>query len=217
MLTPKVLIILHEIENISMSVFDDRAREWDKNIMHSERSVAIALELEKMVPLNPAMKALEYGAGTGLLSFMLRDRFAEITLMDNSREMIEVCKEKVQYFKTDHIHPLWFDLEHNDFEGKFDVIFTQMVLHHVNDVDIILHKFYSILTPGGYLAIADLFTEDGSFHGLDVLDIHRGFDPKELGENLKTKGFKNFEYRSCFEIKRDIDKIFPVFLLVTKK
>jgi len=199
-----------------MSVFDDRAREWDKNIMHSERSAAIAMELEKMVPLNPAMKALEYGAGTGLLSFMLRDRFAEITLMDNSREMIEVCKEKVQYFKTDHIHPILFDLEHNDYQGKFDIVFTQMVLHHVGDVEIILNKFYSLLNPGGYLAIADLYAEDGSFHGPDV-NVHKGFDPDELGKNLKAKGFDSFEYKYCFEIKRDSDKIFPVFLLVTKK
>jgi tRNA (cmo5U34)-methyltransferase len=205
------------MENILMSVFDERAREWDKNITHTERSAAIALELEKMVPLNPAMKALEYGAGTGILSFMMKERFAEIILMDNSREMIEVCKEKASYYKTDHIHPLLFDLEHNDFDGKFDVIFTQMVLHHVIDIDIILRKFYSILNTGGYLAIADLYTEDGSFHGLDASDVHRGFDPEELAKNLKSKGFKTFEYRTCFEIKRETDKIFPVFLLVTKK
>lgn len=200
-----------------MNSFDDRAREWDKNTMHIERSVAIAAELEKMVPLNPAMKALEYGAGTGLLSFLLKDRFAEITLMDNSQEMIKVCIEKTEYYKTNHIYPLWFDLEHNNFDGKFDVIYSQMVLQHVNNIEIILNKFYSLLNPGGYLAIADLYTEDGSFHGPDVLDVHRGFDPEELTENLKAKGFKDSEYKTCFEIKRDLDKIFPVFLLVTKK
>ena len=111
-----------------MNIFDDRAREWDKNNIHIERSVAIAAGLEKMIPLNPSMKALEYGAGTGLLSFLLKDRFAEITLMDNSREMIKVCEEKTGYYKTNHIHPLLFDLEHNDFDGKFDIIFSQMVL-----------------------------------------------------------------------------------------
>jgi tRNA (cmo5U34)-methyltransferase len=199
-----------------MSSFDDRARDWDKNTIHTERSVAIAAELEKMVPLNPSMKALEYGAGTGLLSFLLKDRFAEITLMDNSREMVEVCIQKTHYYKTEHIYPILFDLEHNDYEGKFDIIFTQMVLHHVNNVEIILNKFYSLLNPGGYLAIADLYTEDGSFHGPDVLDVHRGFDPIELADNLKAKGFKTFEHKTCFEIKR-ADQLFPVFLLVTKK
>ena len=88
-----------------MSDFDARAREWDKDKMHMERSVAIAAELEKMVPLNQSMNALEYGAGTGILSFLLKDRFSEITLMDNSQEMIKVCAEKSEYHKTSHIVP----------------------------------------------------------------------------------------------------------------
>jgi tRNA (cmo5U34)-methyltransferase len=200
-----------------MSSFDDRAREWDKNNIHIERSVAIADGLDKMIPLNSSMKALEYGAGTGLLSFILKDRFEEITLMDNSREMIKVCEEKTRYYKSNHIYPLLFDLEHNDFDGKFDIIYSQMVLHHVIDVEMILNKFYSLLNPGGYLAIADLYTEDGSFHGTEVHDVHRGFNPDELAENLKAKGFNTFEYKTCFEIKRDADKVFPVFLLITKK
>ena len=75
-----------------MSNFDSRAREWDKDKMHMERSVAIAAVLEKMIPLSHSMKALEYGAGTGILSFLLKDKFSEITLMDSSQVMINVCK-----------------------------------------------------------------------------------------------------------------------------
>src|SRR5665647_3457833 len=135
-----------------MSEFDARAREWDKDKMHMDRSVAIAAELEKMITLNTSMKALEYGAGTGILSFLLKDRFSEITLMDNSREMINVCVEKTEFYKTSNIFPLWFDLEQKYFDGKFDVIYNQMVLHHVNDYEAIVHTFYSMLNAGGYLA-----------------------------------------------------------------
>jgi ubiquinone/menaquinone biosynthesis C-methylase UbiE len=71
-----------------MSEFDVKARDWDKDEMHIQRSLAIARGIEKMIPLHSSMKALEYGAGTGILSFILKDRFSEITLMDNSREMI---------------------------------------------------------------------------------------------------------------------------------
>ncbi len=56
---------------------------------------AIARAMEKTIPLNKHMKALEFGAGTGLLSFLLADRLAEITLMDNSTEMINVIKGKI--------------------------------------------------------------------------------------------------------------------------
>ena len=199
-----------------MSEFDAQARDWDKDKMHMDRSVAIAAELEKMIPINHSMKALEYGAGTGILSFLLKDRFSEITLMDSSQEMIKVCIEKTDYHETKHIVPLWFDLEHRDFDGKFDVIYNQMVLHHVNDYEAIIHTFYSLLNPEGYLAIADLFPEDGSFHGPDV-KVHLGFDPEKLKEIFKNNGFKNIEYQTCFEVKRESGERFPVFLLIAKK
>jgi len=199
-----------------MSEFDARAREWDKDKMHMDRSVAIAAELEKMIPLNPLMKALEYGAGTGLLSFLLKDRFSEITLMDNSQEMIKVCAEKTEHHKTNHILPIWFDLEHKDFDGNFDIIYNQMVLHHVNDYEAIIYTFHSMLNSGGYIAIADLYPEDGSFHGPDV-NVHLGFDPEKLTEILRNAGFKNIQYQTCFEVKRESGTKYPVFLLVAQK
>lgn len=198
-----------------MNEFDDRAREWDKNKMHIDRSVAIATELEKMVPLNLSMKALEYGAGTGILSFLLKERFSEITLMDNSQEMIKVCTEKTDFYNTSHIFPLCFDLEHNDYDGNFDIIYNQMVLHHVNDYNALIKTFYSMLNSDGYLAIADLYPEDGSFHGKDV-QVHLGFDPIKLAELLRKIGFKNINYKLCFEVKRESEK-YPVFLLVAQK
>lgn len=199
-----------------MSSFDSRAREWDKDKIHMERSAAIAAELEKMIPLEGSMKALEYGAGTGILSFLLKDRFSEITLMDSSSGMIKVSSEKVDYHKAGHIVPIVFDLEKQDYEGKFDIIYSQMVLHHVIDVELIFGKFYALLNDKGYLAIADLYTEDGSFHGADV-KVHRGFDPDKLSEMLTKEEFKNIHYKTVFEVKRELGGSFPIFLLVAKK
>jgi len=199
-----------------MSSFDSVARTWDKDKMHMERSLAIAAELEKMIPLKQSMKALEYGAGTGILSFLFKDRFREITLMDSSKEMIKVCEEKAEYFGTKHIKPVWFDFEHNDYPQKFDIIYNQMVLHHVNEVDSMLKNFHSHLNPGGYLAIADLYPEDGSFHGMDV-KVHWGFDPEKLKEMLSSIGFQNIEYKTCFEVTRESGRSYPVFLLTAQK
>ncbi len=199
-----------------MSEFDARAREWDKDKMHIERSKAIARELRQMIPLHHSMKALEYGAGTGILSFLLKDHFSEITLMDNSQEMIKVCLEKSKFYETSHIHPIWLDLEHTNFDDKFDVIYSQMVMHHVIGIEAMFHKFMDLLNPGGYLAIADLFPEDGSFHGPEA-KVHLGFDPDEMAITLRQVGFKNIEYKSCFEIKRESGQKFPIFLLIAKK
>jgi len=199
-----------------MSEFDARARTWDNDKMHMDRSVAIAAGIETRIPIQTSMKVLEYGAGTGILSFLLKDRFSEITLMDNSQEMIKVCQEKCEYHQTNHIFPRVFDLEHRDFDGKFDLIYTQMVMHHVDDTTAMFGKFYNLLNPGGYLAVADLYPEDGSFHGPEV-KVHLGFDPLELSKVLADIGFRNVGFESCFEIKRPTGQLFPVFLLTAQK
>lgn len=199
-----------------MSEFDSRARTWDNDKMHIDRSVAIAAKIEKRIPLQPSMKVLEYGAGTGILSFILKDKFAEITLMDNSQEMINVCREKCEYHQSKHIFPLVYDLEHQNFNRKFDLIYNQMVMHHVDDIAAMINKFYHLLNTDGYLAIADLFTEDGSFHGAGA-KVHLGFDPEELTKTLNEAGFRNVGYETAFVINRPAGQSFPVFLMTGQK
>ncbi|HEX7412386.1 MAG TPA: class I SAM-dependent methyltransferase [Bacteroidales bacterium] len=203
-----------------MSEFDNKARDWDKNLRNIERSEAIAKAILKTVPLHKNMKALEYGAGTALLSFILKDKFDDITLMDNSREMTQVAKEKIAGESVKNMKPLLFDLEKEDFNGKFDIIYTQMVLHHVGDVDAIFNKFRELLNMGGYLAIADLYPEDGSFHG-DGFDGHLGFDVEILANKLNRIGFKNIRHHECYILKKEDEDgnntSYPIFLLTASR
>jgi tRNA (cmo5U34)-methyltransferase len=201
-----------------MNEFDIKAAEWDKNPMHWERSKAIAMEIIKLIPLKKEMSALEYGAGTGILSFMLKDYLKEITLMDNSLEMLKLINEKIETTMVKNLNVLNFDLEHKDYNrGKFDLIFSQMVLHHVTDIENIIKKFYNLLNPGGYLAVADLYSEDGSFHGKDFTG-HKGFDVEILSNQMRKQGFSNINHRKCFVINRKISdnetQQFNVFLLI---
>jgi tRNA (cmo5U34)-methyltransferase len=200
--------------------FDLKAREWDKNQMHVERAAAIARAMEKTIPLNKQLKALEFGAGTGLLSFLLADRLAEITLMDNSTEMINVIKGKISGSEMHHIKPVMINLEKEDYPEQFDIIYSQMVLHHVDDVPGMLKKFYRMMNPDGYLAIADLYTEDGAFHG-EGFTGHKGFDVDFLAKVLAGNGFKDITHRTCFSIQKITEqgsvKDFPVFLIVARK
>lgn len=201
--------------------FDSKASEWDNNPMHWDRSEAIAKEIIKLIPLKKEMTALEFGAGTGILSFLLKDHFSEITLIDNSSEMIKVIKGKIETTKVKNLKALNIDLEHSDYNGAgFDLIFTQMVLHHVADIDNIIKKFYNLLHPGGYIAIADLYSEDGSFHG-EGFSGHQGFDIERLSNQIRNVGFTNISERQCFVMNRKISdaetKQFGIFLLIADK
>jgi hypothetical protein len=95
-----------------------------------------------------------------------------------------------------------------------------MVLHHIKDVSAMLGKFKNMLVPGGFLAIADLYTEDGSFHDPGV-EVHHGFDPEELGNLLAIHGFTDIRHSRCFVIRRDKAgepaREYPVFLIHAKR
>jgi len=148
------------------SEFDLKAQQWDNNPVHWDRSVAVADHIRELIPLKKEMVALEFGAGTGIASFLLKDYLKEITMMDSSTEMVKVMNEKIKKTGVKNLKALNFNLEESDYtETSFDFIFTQMALHHVSDIGNILRKFHDLLFPGGYLAIADLYPEDGSFHG----------------------------------------------------
>ena len=199
-----------------MSEFDNRADDWDKNLMNLRRSEAIATALISSVTISSKMTALEFGAGTGLLSFILKDKFSEIVLMDNSKEMIRVTENKIAESGNQNMKAIWIDLEKEDYTGQFDILFSQMVLHHVDNIDLIFNKFKALIKPGGYLVIADLYTEDGSFHG-DGFTGHNGFDVDQLTRQLETEGFSDIITKPCFVIHRENEngeqKEYPVFLL----
>ena len=204
-----------------MNEFDIKAAEWDKNPMHWDRSEAIANEIKKLIPLKKQMTALEFGAGTGVTSFILKDSLKEITLMDNSSEMVKVMNNKIMTSRVENLKTLNFNLEQDNFkDAKFDFIFNQMVLHHIADIENIITKFYNLLNPGGFLAIADLYSEDGSFHG-EGFTGHKGFDIEILSNQIRKQGFTNISHRKCFVINKKISdtetKQFDVFLLIAKR
>jgi tRNA (cmo5U34)-methyltransferase len=201
--------------------FDDKAAQWDNNPMHWARSEAIAKELIRRIPLKKDMIALEFGAGTGILSFLLKDQIKEITLLDNSLEMIKIIVGKIDSTNSKNLKALNFDLVNADLNpGRFDIIFSQMALHHVEDVDNIIKKFSKLLNPGGFLAIADLYSEDGSFHG-EGFAGHKGFNIEVLSNQFRNNGFVGINENQCFVIERKISenetKKFGVFLIIAKK
>jgi tRNA (cmo5U34)-methyltransferase len=204
-----------------MNDFDQKARDWDKNKMNLDRTLAIVGKLGKLISDKPPLKALEFGAGTGLLSFYLKDRFSEITLMDTSREMLKIAELKMDENDRSKFRTLFFNLENEEYSGeKFDIIYSQMVLHHIKSPKAIFQKFHRLLNPGGILAIADLYLEDGSFHDYNM-DVHRGFDPEKLKSTLIKQGFQNCKIDPCFVMRKEISegiiKDYPIFLMTTNR
>src|SRR5512133_274468 len=106
-----------------MNEFDLKAATWDENPVIWERAGTIANEIKRIIPLRKDMTALEFGAGTGVTSFILKDSLKEITLMDNSTEMVKIMDNKIKTSGAKNLKTLNFNLEQDDFkDAKFDFI-----------------------------------------------------------------------------------------------
>jgi ubiquinone/menaquinone biosynthesis C-methylase UbiE len=202
--------------------FDQKAKDWDKDQQRVERASAFAHEIVKFLGNKKTDKALEFGSGTGLVSFSLKDRFRSITLADNSAGMIEVLTEKIRKENISNMKPLLIDLFKNRTAlSGFDIIYTLLTLHHIKDIPKTIEIFKSILNPGGYVCIGDLVTEDGSFHHKDPeFDGHKGFDTEKLNKLLIRNGFR-IEFETIFAViereHNQIIKKYPLFLIIGTK
>ena len=200
--------------------FDSKARQWDDNPVFHERGLKIAQAIRQAVPLRRGMNALDYGCGTGLLSFPLKDELGAILLADSSSGMLEVVAGKIAAQGVTRMTPLKLDLLADPPPAqRFDLIYTSMTLHHVPDTDAILRIFHDLLQPGGYLCIADLDQEDGSFHGPEI-DVHHGFDRAGLSQRAAQAGFTGIHFQTVFSIVKEHEsgaRDYPVFLMTARR
>ena len=204
-----------------MTDFDERAKDWDSDPMKVERARMVADAVRKAVPLSQNMKAFEYGCGTGLLSFALQEDLGQITLADTSQGMLDVLREKIAKTGVKNMHPVRLDLSTDPLPvEKFHITYSLLVLHHIQGAREILGKFHEVLELKGYLIVADLDEEDGTFHTDGTTDVHLGFGRNVLQEWVEAAGFGYVRFSTAYEIKKEIDgkeKAFPVFLMVAQK
>jgi ubiquinone/menaquinone biosynthesis C-methylase UbiE len=204
-----------------MTNFDERAKDWDSDPDKVARARAVADAIRGALPLSKEMKALEYGCGTGLLSFALQPDLGPITLADTSQGMLDVLKDKIAAAGVTNMRPARLDLTTEPLpREKFDLTYSLMTLHHIHDVKDMLIKFHKLLTPSGFLVVADLDKEDGSFHTDGSTDVHLGFDRDELRKTVEGVGFEKITFSTTYEIKKQAgneQKTFPVFLMTAQK
>jgi 2-polyprenyl-3-methyl-5-hydroxy-6-metoxy-1,4-benzoquinol methylase len=198
-----------------MSLFDSKAKDWDKNVVLQELAQAVGAIITKTLPQHTALSGLEIGSGTGLLGITLANKFAKLSFVDSSAQMLVFLRDKIcrnnLAEKTTILH---LDIEREELPETYDCIFSQMMLHHVQDIDALFTKLKKHLAPNGFLFFADMQTEDGSFHP-DSRVPHNGFDPGVLSEKLKIHGFTVTIHENIFTIEKS-GKPFPIFLVAAQ-
>lgn len=203
-----------------MQEFDLKARDWDKDPTKIERAQAVAEAIRQRVTLAGHICALEYGCGTGLLSFALQPYLSRITLADNSDGMLAVVREKIAAADVQNMIPLKLDLAVDPLPPeRFHLVYTLMTLHHIPDTERIMGAFHDLLEPSGTLCVVDLDSEDGSFHR-DGFVGHQGLDRADLARQAERAGFRNVTFSTVYELSKETAlgrKTFPLFLMIAER
>ncbi len=200
---------------VKKDYFKKKSKSWDMNSKRVQNAKGIVELIVKNIELKKSMKLMDFGAGTGLLSYFIAPYVSKITAVDNSPSMLLEFKKKCETFecKTEIIHE---DLSTSILDQKFDGIISSMTMHHLEDTRALFLKLYTMLNLDGFVAIADLDTEDGTFHSDNDGVFHYGFDRDNLEKIAKDVGFKNIHFELASTIKKP-SRDFTVFLLTAVK
>ncbi|MGL4762423.1 MAG: class I SAM-dependent DNA methyltransferase [Sarcina sp.] len=185
--------------------FNSVAENWN-NSMRIERANKIAMEIRKNIEHLDLKSALEFGCGTGLITYNLVDLFKKIDLIDTSEKMVEIVNEKANILKVAYAKGICKNILEEEHSKKYDCIYTSMALHHIVDTKLILKKFYDMLNPSGVVCVVDLDEDiDGSFHANEEgFDGHDGFVQKDFGEVSERCGFKIEKNYTFYKNNKDI-------------
>lgn len=194
--------------------FEKKSANWDAGSTRVNGAAKIADAINNRIHLNDTMEIMDFGVGTGLLGFEIANRVKKVYGVDTSATMLAQLQEKnTPELSIEVYHQ---DIVTNPIQRDFHGMVSSMTLHHVEELSSFFDTLYTNIKPDGFIAIADLELEDGTFHSDNTGVFHFGFDEDLLCEVAKNAGFKNIEFSNINTIKKP-HREFGVFLLTATK
>ena len=196
---------------MSNDFFKHKAESYEQDNHRVENVATIASSILSRIDFKPDMDIMDFGSGTGLLLEQIAPFVRSITAVDISKSMNQQLNKKRTSLDCE-LEIIEMDLTKSNLDRKFDGIISSMTLHHVDDLKSMFDKLHSMLMPGGFIALADLETEDGSFHTEDTGVYHFGFSRKELMDLATGAGFSQVEVNPASTVHKPYGD-YPVLLL----
>ena len=193
--------------------FDKSADTWDMSDMRVMLAQNIYDAITKNIDLNEQMDVIEFGAGTGLLSRNIALHVKSLLGIDTSSGMLA----KLSELGRENISTLHVDICAYETQKKYDGIVSSMTMHHVEHLESLFTKMNKLLKDGGFIAIADLMSEDGTFHNDNEGVHHFGFDENDLINLAQKHGFSDVKYQRIFDVDKREREPYGIFLLTAKK
>jgi ubiquinone/menaquinone biosynthesis C-methylase UbiE len=197
--------------------FDVAALNWDEEPRRVKLAQEISDAIMKNLPLSADWDCLDFGCGTGLVTMQLAPSVRTITGIDSSSGMIDKLNEKI--LRSPYVNIRTEQCTLNDVNmptARFHLITSAMTLHHIETPVTLFQTFRTFLLPGGWLALADLESEDGTFHEDTTGVFHRGFSNYELTEMLESAGFIAVSISTATSVVKG-GREYPVFLCIAQR
>lgn len=199
------------------TTFDAKAATWDEEPRRLAMAIDVVAAIKQQIPLAPGQRLLDVGCGTGLISLPLAAITDSVLGVDLSVEMVARFTAKAHTAQQTGVRAEVRNLIEKPLPAaSIDVAVSAMAFHHIDYVDQMLRSIAGCLVPGGWLAIADLETEDGSFH--DDAVPHNGFDPVAFLDRMRAAGLVPApQHRVHVMQKPPGGRGYPIFLAIARK
>jgi 2-polyprenyl-3-methyl-5-hydroxy-6-metoxy-1,4-benzoquinol methylase len=210
------------IMNTEKRDFDKEAASWDEQPARVKMAKDVAHAISTQIPLTPEMNVMDFGCGTGLLTLQLQPFVHSITGIDSSQGMLDMLNKKIATMKLNNIHAERVDLAQGEtLTGSYDLVVSNMTLHHIREIAPLFEQFAKIIAPAGYLGIADLDLDNGQFHNDNTGVFHFGFERANLRKVFMEAGFNYIRDSDAAEVvKPNINgemRRFTLFLMSGQK
>lgn len=198
-------------------LFDAKAATWDDDPQRRALAMDIVAAIRRRVPLAAGQRLLDLGCGTGLIGLPLAASTGALLGVDLSAGMVARFRAKAAGAGLAGVAAEVRDLVADPLPpASIDLAVSAMAFHHIEAIGPMLAAVARCLAPGGWLAVADLETEDGSFHDQPV--PHPGFDPAAFLAAMAAAGLAAVAQERVHILRRPPSgRGYPIFLALARR
>ncbi|MXZ35239.1 MAG: methyltransferase domain-containing protein [Acidobacteria bacterium] len=163
----------------------------DRYAAHARFVSDLGAPVIELLEPQPGERVLDLGCGDGALTEKLVDAGCRVVAVDSSPEQVRAARERGIDARVADATALGFD-------GEFDAVFSNAVLHWIRDPDAALTAIHRALAPGGRLV-----AEFGG-HGC-VASIRAAFGEVLAGRDIDAEILNPWYFPTAEEYRARLD------------